>query len=479
LGNQLISQLSVQAADLRRQESNLAVTFAPDWPERQRLRSQITEIDKEIGQQKDGIAQIVKSEYAAANDREKLLAAQSDQQMKEVENVNEEAIQYNILKREVDTNKEIYEGLLTRLKEAGVSAGLRASNVHFVDRAEVPTKPSRPQKAQNFLLSLFVGLISGVGLAFLQEYMDNTIKSPDDVTRFFQIPALAVVPKMSSLAGKRAYRYGYGHYGDAKVLENAKSDGASQASGQEPLGQSRKIDLIIHSEPTSLMAEAYRSLRTSLLLSAADHPPRTVLVTSSLPSEGKSATAMNLAVSLTQSGSRTLLIDADMRKPRIHAALGLGNALGLSSFLTGAANLKDVIHETAIPGLYVIPCGAIPPNPGELILSSRFARMMELAKEYFDYVVLDSPPLSHVSDGRVLANSCEAVLIVIKAASTSRHAVRKATEQLADSRARLAGAVLNDVDVRKRNSDYSYYYNKGYYNASTDGGYGSHGRRRT
>jgi polysaccharide biosynthesis transport protein len=458
VNNPLLSQLSAQAADLRRQESNLAVTFGAEYPARQRIRSQIEALEKDINSEKQNGVAAVQAQYAAALERERLLSTDLEQQRKLVYNINQQIIQYSILKREVDSNKQIYDGLLTRLKEAGVSAGLHASNIRVVDRAEIPRSPTSPKKGQNFVLSLAGGLIFGLAIAFFQEYLDNTIKSPDDVTRILQVPTLAIIPKLASIMGSRGYRYGYHQYGAAVVNKVTQKI----PNGKEDEPKTASVDLIMHSAPTSLLAEAYRSLRTSLLLSSPDHPPRTVLITSSVPSEGKTATALNLAVSLTQTGARTLIIDADMRKPRVHNVFGLENTLGLSSFLTGTATLREVIQQSQVPNLFVIPCGPIPPNPGELILSNRFTRMMEAMREYFDYVIVDSPPLSNVSDGRVLANTCAAVIVVIKACATSRHAIKRAVEHLNDSRSRLAGVVLNDIDVRSRSGDYAYYYKSGY-----------------
>jgi capsular exopolysaccharide synthesis family protein len=486
LTNTLISGLSSQAADLHRQDANLAVTFGPDYPSRLRLRSQIERINHDIDAEKRRVIDTVKAEFGAAGERERLLGAELDQQRTIVNNINQNIIQYNILKREVESNKQIYDGLLTRLKEAGVSAGLRASNIRVVDKGKIPTKPSRPQKAFNFGLSFVIGLLGGIGIAFLQEYLDITIKSPEDITKAVGLPTLAIVPKLASISGKRGYRYGYRYgYGNgpvsgrlkAEVLKTPVTDSPMSKGEIEDDKANKEVELIIHNSPTSLISEAYRSLRTSLLLSAADHPPRCVLVASPLPSEGKTATVVNLAISLTQSGSRTLIIDADMRRPRLHQILKLGDAAGLSSFLTGSAALQDVIHETSIPNLFAIPCGPIPPNPSELIPSSRFSRMMDALRGYFDFVVVDSPPLGHVSDARVLANECEAAVIVVKAASTSRHALNKAVDDLADSRIRVAGVVLNDFDVRSRKGGYSYYYYT--YSRYSAYGYGRYGNGQT
>jgi capsular exopolysaccharide synthesis family protein len=220
--------------------------------------------------------------------------------------------------------------------------------------------------------------------------------------------------------------------------------------------QNKTIDLIVHKSPKSLMAEAYRSVRTSLLLSAPDHPPKSIVITSALPSEGKTATAVNTAVSLTQTGSRVILIDADMRKPRLHQIFGMKGDAGLSNFLSGAAGLKEVIHETVVPNLFVVPCGAIPPNPAELILSNRLRRMIEALGQYFDFVILDSPPLLNVSDARILSTACEASILVVKAFSTSRHLVKRAVDDISTSTARLAGTVLNDIDIRSSSGYYPY-----------------------
>jgi capsular exopolysaccharide synthesis family protein len=218
------------------------------------------------------------------------------------------------------------------------------------------------------------------------------------------------------------------------------------------------------------MAEAYRSLRTSLLLSTSGHAPRTIVVTSAAPSEGKTTTAVNLALSLTQAGSKVVLIDADMRKPRLQTVFSLQNSAGLSAFLAGGSNLKDVIHKTDVPQLFVIPCGVTPPNPGELILSDGFRKMLEALQGFFDFIVLDSPPVGNVSDARILAATVDSTILVVKAFSTSRHHAYEATVHLKNAHARLGGVVLNDVDVRRR----SYYSGSSYYRTYYSGyGYGS------
>jgi capsular exopolysaccharide synthesis family protein len=445
IDNRTIADLTAKMVDLERQESELAVTFRPEYPLRQRLAGQVRQLSDSIDLEKQRVETMIRSEYSAAIDREHSLAEELEQQRDAVNKMNEATIQYNIYKGDAESVRQLYDGLQKRLKEASVSAGLTASNIRIVDRAEVPPFPVTPRKALNLLLSVVFGLFFGVGFAFFQEYLDNSIKGPEDVSRYLSLPTLGLIPKLSSLAGITGYGYGI-EANNYRYLSSDKNSAVSDKLGN--------VDLIVHNSPSSVMAEAYRSLRTSLLLSASGHPPRTVVVTSAAPSEGKTATAINLAISLTHAGSKVVLIDADMRKPRLQKVFSLANEIGLSAFLTGASKLKDVIHETEIPGLLVIPCGVAPPNPGELILSSAFNKMIEALQEYVDFVVLDSPPVGNVSDARILAVAADATILVVKALDTSRHQARQAVAHLAN--ARLRGVVLNDVDVRQ-NSYYSGY----------------------
>jgi capsular exopolysaccharide synthesis family protein len=343
------------------------------------------------------------------------------------------------------------------LQEAGVSGTLRASNIRIVDRAEVPSGPVRPRTAMNLALGLMAGLTFGVGLAFFQDYMDNTIKSPDDVARYLGVPTIAAVPKREALKGNGVY----GNY-VAAGSEASGGNGSAAKNGASVLATGSRIEMISHDAPNSVMAEAYRSMRTSLLLSSADHPPKTILVTSALPSEGKTVTAVNMAISLTQTGGRVVLVDADMRKPRIHSVFALGATPGLSAVLTGSAGLKDVVHEVSIPNLFVLPCGVIPPNPAELLMSQRFERMLAALREYFDYVVIDSPPVSNVTDARIIGRVTDSTLVVVKAWSTPRAAAEHSVGALVSSRTRVTGIVLNDIDVRSRGYDAYYSGYSGY-----------------
>jgi len=450
--NSLIANLSSNLADLQREEAELAVSFKPDYPRRQRIRSQIEENERSVEIEKQRIISTLQSEYTASVRTEELFREIVEIQLDIVNEINAELIQYNILRRQADSNQQLYDGLLTRLSEAQVSAGLRASNIRVVDRAEPESSPVRPRKALNLALGLMGGLTFGVGLAFFQEYMDDSIKSPDDVVRYLHLPTIATVPRYAALSGKASY----GTYGNGANTGAAIEDADS------------RIELISASLPNSVMAEAFRSMRTSLLLSSADHPPKTVLVTSAMPSEGKTVTAINMAISLAQTGSRVVLMDADMRKPRAHSVFALGATPGLSAVLTGSVGLKEVLHEVSVPNLFVIPCGVIPPNPAELLMSTRFRRMLAALREYFDFVVIDSPPIAHVSDARIVSRLSDSTVLVVRAGNTPRHSVAHALGGLVDSHCRVTGVVLNDIDMRAKGYD-SYYsgYSGQYYAAKS------------
>jgi succinoglycan biosynthesis transport protein ExoP len=450
--NLLITDLSSSLANLQREEAELAVTFKPAHPRRQRIRSQIEENERSINGERQRIVSTLRSEYEASVQTEESFRKTVESQLDIVNQINAELIQYGILRRQADSNQQLYDGLLMRLSEAQVSTGLRATNIRIVDRAELPSSPVRPRKALNLALGLMGGLTFGVGLAFFQEYMDNTVKSPDDVARYLHVPTIAAVPRRDALKGKSSY----GHYG----LQNKPSGNGSNSI--QP--SSSPIELISFDSPNSVMAEAYRSMRTSLLLSSADHPPQTVMVTSALPSEGKTVTAVNMAISLTQTGARVALVDADMRKPRIHSIFALGATPGLSAALTGSIGLKEVLHEVSVPNLFVLPCGVIPPNPAELLMSKRFQQLLTALREYFDYVVIDSPPVSNVADARILGRMADATLVVVKAWSTPRSVAEHAIDSLINAQTHLAGVVLNDIDMRIKGYDsYQSGYSGQYY----------------
>jgi len=455
MDNRIYQDLSTRLSELRREYSELSTTFTPEYPKLRRLKSQIDETETSLQKERIMLARKITDEYRAAEARVKLLRGAVTGQGKEFNDIAEKSIQYNILKREVDTSRQLYDGLLQRLKEAGVTAGMKASNIRVVDQAEVPPKPAKPRVALNLALGLIMGLGLGVGMAFFQEYLDNTLKSPDDVQRFLHLPALGIIPAAQSKNGK-GYGYGYG-YGDG-----SKKAAATALISKEVAAQ-LSPELVGASGNWSLL-EAYRSLRTSILLSTSDHQLRTMVVTSAHPREGKTTTAVNLAITLAQLGSRVLLIDADMRKPRVAELLKVAaspGGQGLSTCLTGQFSLDESVFPTPVPNVFVLPCGPIPPNPPELVSSKAMRQLLSDAREKFDFVLLDSPPLLMVSDGRILASQADGVILVAHGAQTPRGAVNQAKMHLLQVNAHVIGVALNNMDLS--GIGYGKYYYHGHY----------------
>jgi capsular exopolysaccharide synthesis family protein len=335
----------------------------------------------------------------------------------------------------------MYDGLLTKLKEATLAAGLKSSNIRWVDPAMVPSTPTRPAKARNIALSFLVGLVGGIGLALLREYLDNTVKTPDDVETLARLPSLAVVPAFTD--------------------ENGSSRKRRLLGGASVNGHEKRIELVAQHLPKSQMSEAFRALRTSLLLSQADRPPQVILVTSALPREGKTTAAANLAVTLAQLGDRTLLIDADLRKPGVGRLLNLadGKYAGLSSYLAGVSGLDLVtVTHPSIPNLVAIPTGPLPPNPADLLSSHKLAEAIGQLRTQYKFIVIDSPPIMAATDAVIVSVQADGVLLVVRSGETPKEAFTRARDLLTSVKCRLLGVVLNAVDSTAPDYYYSYRY---------------------
>ncbi|MGA2464014.1 MAG: polysaccharide biosynthesis tyrosine autokinase [Thermodesulfobacteriota bacterium] len=432
LENKLIMDLKQAYIQLEAQYMKLSETYKPEYPEMVRLKQQMQAIQKRIDGELAKIIAAIKNDYESSLRKEALLRQAFEEQKARVIEMKDKAIQYNILKREADTNKELYKGLLQRMKEAGVSAGIMASNIQVVDQAELPARPYKPNKQLNLLLAAVVGLFLGVGLAFFLEYLDNTVKTPEDVEQLIRLPAFGMVPEIS--------------YERRRRVES---------------GTSYPVELITFGHPKSMLSEAYRNIRTSILLSFSERPPKSIAISSPNPAEGKTTTVINTAIALSQTGVQVLLIDADMRKPRIHKIFREENGAGLSNFLSGNAALDSVIKKSDIPNLYYIPSGPIPPNPSELIGSKLFKNMMESLGERFDHILLDSPPVLGFADAIILSTSVEGVILVVSGGKTPRETLQRAKEVLHQVNAKILGVVINRIDIQR--SDYGYYYYRYHY----------------
>ena len=428
-------------ADLSAAYNDSLNQYGPNFPKVQRLQSQIQEIDKSIESEKKNVIVQLSSDYKASRQREELLSQALDKQKADVGVMGERLVQYNILKREAEANKNMYEGLLTKLKEADLAVGLKSSNIRVVDPAMIPSTPARPAKTRNIALSILVGLVGGIGLALLREYLDNTVKTPDDIESLARLPSLAVVPAFAETNGNGRR---------SRLLGTPSTN-----------GHDKRIELVAQHLPKSQTSEAFRALRTALLLSQAERPPQVILVTSALPREGKTTAAANLAVTLAQLGDRTLLIDADLRKPGVGRILDLtdGKYAGLSSYLAGVSSLDLVtVPHPAIPNLAAIPTGPLPPNPADLLSSHKLADAIAKLRSQYKFIVIDSPPIMAATDAVILSVQTDGVLLVVRSGETPKEAFTRARDLLVGVKCRLLGVVLNAVDSSSPDYYYSYRY---------------------
>ncbi len=451
LSNSLIQQLQENLSELQSKYSQLTSTVKPGYPQAKALKKQIDSVQATLNRQKLALAKNIAEGYQAAEAREKYLNKLLKQQEQLVNVVSQKSIRYNILKRDVQTNQGLYDGVLQRMKEAQVAAGLRASNIRVVDPSEVPQGPAKPRVKLNLALGFMLGLGLGVGLAFVQEYLDNTLKTPEEVESLLRLPSLGILPSF--------HLNGAAKGGNGK-LATLDADG-NGAGG-----------LAIQKNTASL--EAFRSLRTSILLSA-NPVPKLLLVTSALPGEGKTTTTVNLGATLASLGSQVVIVDCDMRRPSCHRTTGVRNSPGFVQCLTGRVELAEAILPVPkVPNLFVIPCGPIPPNPAEVLSSPLTGQMLRRLQSKFEYVLVDSPPLMNVADSRILATLTDAVVLVTRAYETPYEVVRRARGLLYGAGARILGVALNDVNVRRGGYKHGYYQSYGYGYGGYDADFDDH-----
>jgi polysaccharide biosynthesis transport protein len=425
--------------------------FQDSYPEMQRLRSQQEGLQKRIETETADIARKVlnqaEAEYQAALKKENYLMDLLNQQKGSVVSSNANAIYYNSLKIEVQNMTNLLDFLTRKQKESMLSSrldGLQTSNIKIVDRAEIPQSAFSPNKQRTLLLALMLGIGGGIFLIFALNYLDNTVKSPEEVEKLLHLPALGFIP---SAGAKLDHSYYNHYYSDRKKQQ-----------GKEKI---KTIELVNLKDPESTFAEHYRNIRTSLLLSTPDQPPKVFVITSALPREGKTVTDINLAVAFTQLGKKVLVLDCDLRRPRVHKIFRIKNTVGLTSFLVGRSRIEDVIYRyPGEPNLHIITSGPIPPNPVELVISKAMKEMMAGLRQHYDFIFIDAPPLMGIQDAILLGEHADGLLLVAWGGKTPRKVIEKAKAEIEKFNIKLFGVILNNVNLRRFSYAYSSYHYK-------------------
>jgi capsular exopolysaccharide synthesis family protein len=430
LDNRVIQELKTRKAKLEGDYQEGLKVFKPSYPKMLQLESQIAETQAKIEEEVKAVRGALKANYEAALAQEKMLQDKLEESKRTVLSMQDRSFQYNLLKRDVDTYRQLYEGLLQRYREVGVAGGVGVNNITVVDRAEVPTWPYKPSLQRNLAIALAIGLMGGIGLAFFFEHLDDSLKVPQDIEKELGLPVLGVIPLVPSRDDD-----------ELAVTENT--------------------------DPRSGLAEAYRSVRTALQFSTDQGMPKLLMVTSTDTSEGKSTTALSLAIQVALAGKTVLLIDGDLRKSSLHKKLGVPNAVGLTNHLASDAQPADVTRPCAIPKLFLMPSGPLPPNPAELLGGNRMASLLKLAAERFDHVIIDGPPVLGLADAPLLGSLADAAVLVVQSGATSRRQAREAVKRLRATRTHLVGGILTKMGAHGR--AYGYHSHQYYYRYGNEG----------
>jgi polysaccharide biosynthesis transport protein len=419
--NDTISNLREKRAELAAEYSRLLTQFEPSYPPAAAMATQIRDLDRSIAREEGRVRSSILMESAAADARRAALAARVNALKSDVLDLRRRSIQYNIFQREVDTNRQLYDGLLQRYKEIGIAGGVGTNNVAVVDPAEVPTRPSRPRLGLNLVLSLLVGVGLGIALAFAMEQVDQKITNPGMVLSRLNVPLLGTIPKADNTD-------------PAEALRDRKSS----------------------------IVEAYLSVQTNLSFATNHGFPRSVSVTSTRPGEGKSTSAFAIAQSLARSGKKVILIDADMRSPSVHHLLGWSNGEGLSNYLAGSDDVPSLMRNADDLGIAIMTAGPQPPNAAELLSGTRFTQLLAALKDRFDHVVVDSPPVMGLADAPLIASFAEGAIFVIESSATGLNQAQVALDRLRSARVHVLGVILTKYHAAKAHLGYGYDYGYAY-----------------
>jgi polysaccharide biosynthesis transport protein len=431
----VLGTLCKQRFEVKTQYAQMTTKYGPAYPRVIQLQSQLNELDSIIGGEVTKVKEAVYADYTTALKSEEMFRTSFNRQKQEAYKLNEDAIQYAIMRRDVESSRDLYEGLLKKLKEAGIMAGLKSSNINIIDPASVPLEPVEPKIPLNIALGCMAGLLFGTALAFVVENIDSTVRTPQDIETYCQLPSLGVIPRVTP-------------NGD---------NGTKNAPKALAVGARQFIPPVTMEQRNSGTAEAFRALRTSLLLSNPDAPPQVILVTSSMMQEGKTFTAINLATVLAQAGEPVLLVDCDMRRPAVDRRLGIPMNRGLSACLAGTEHMDAVVVKIEEqPGLHVVTAGHLPPYPSEMLGSEAMPRVIKHWREHFRYIVVDTPPVLAVTDAVICAGIADVVVLIARSQKTGRQSLLRVRDLLRKVRANIAGVVVNDLEMNS--VSYRQYY---------------------
>lgn len=446
-GDELIRKYREKLAELQEKREALLQIYTKEWPEVKKIDAQIASTEAQLKKAPTQVLASIRKRYEAAQAQEKSLIRAYERQHGKTTAQTKAEIDLAAMTQQLATDEQYLNTLMQKSRELNATAGDGGTNVSIAQKSRLPYSPVGPARLRTIMIAFLLSLMAGVGLAFLLDFLDDSVKSMDDIDRYIHLPALALIPAAQSEKGRLA--------------------------SPEAQAQNVSTALTLVSDARSPMAEAYRHLRTSLLLSSAGNPPRTILVTSSQPSEGKTTTAVNTAFMLAQTGAEVLIIDCDLRRPRLHANFNLSNTRGLTNFLSGECPLEDVLqNHTQLANLKLLTSGPVPPNPAELLGSEEMRNLLKTLSERFAHIIVDSPPAISFTDASILSTFVDGVILVVHGGRSSRAVVRRAKQQLLDVGANIFGVVLNNVKADSHEyygAGYSSYYTSKYYTSEDDG----------
>jgi polysaccharide biosynthesis transport protein len=452
--DQTLTELNKKAAEIAVLLAQMSLSYGPQNPKLAEVKQQMSSLQEQIDKSRNTLGEKLKAEYERTVRDEQSLNQALEQAKAEASQQNQLSVEYSVLRQDVDTTKAIYNDFLKRNSQAKIQVAEQSNNVHIIQPAKTPKGSVGRNQLAIIAAAFFASLLGGIGIALVIEYFDKSIKTVEDVVRYTQLPALGIIPAVPSGLLQKSKD-------SSEARKNGESWNALQKTADFKAGNIMALD------QRSSVAEAYRGLRTSVLLSTAEHPPKTILVVSGRSGEGKTTTVVNTAISLAQLGASVLIVDCDLRRPSVHKVLNINQPCGLSTFLSRDVQVEDFIAKTKVPNLSLLPCGYIPPNPAELLSSLKMKQMLTRLSERFDHIIIDSPPITNVTDPVILSTLVDGVILVVQGGKTTRQDVQRSCHELLSVGAKNFGVVLNNVDLRREGYSDTYFR---YYSAEIEAG---------